>query len=86
MSPCDFLHFLEFLAAYVRSATSEAVVINSIAITVVYYIDVQSGYKHIIHQGKPRVVVRAVTYALIAISSTISGACLIKYTPGVLHK
>jgi hypothetical protein len=29
---------------------------------------------------------RLLTYSLIAIASTIAGACLVKYTPGVLHK
>ena len=79
-------YLLRFLAANARRASPDPVVINSIATTALYYIDVQTDFKYILYEGKPRVGVRAMTYALIAVVSTISGACLIKYTPGVLHK
>lgn len=45
-----------------------------------------SGYKYSIRDGRPRTLARACTYLLIAICSTVLGACLIKYTPNVLHK
>jgi hypothetical protein len=46
-----------------------------------------SGYKHCVSaEGRVRVWVRASTYLLIAVASTVAGACVVKYTPGVLHK
>jgi hypothetical protein len=45
-----------------------------------------SGYKYSIRDGRPRTLARACTYLFIALFSTVMGACLIKYTPNVLHK
>jgi len=63
-----------------------AVVINSVLVTIIYAWDDRKDFAHCIRNGSPRVYSRFLLYLFVAVLSTIMGACIIKYTPGVLHK
>jgi hypothetical protein len=62
-----------------------AVVINTCLVTCVYAMDLRYGFKYA-GSKKFAIAKRYLLYLAVAIVSTVLGACLVKYTPGILHR
>jgi len=64
-----------------------AVVINASLVTLIGAADRRAKYASALaSSGTVRVLPRFCLYLFVAVISATAGACLIKYTPGVLHK